>query len=58
MNAAVFVDFENLFHSLQNRDELSGQRIRDLCLGILDHLKQRLQADKSPMVGRVNRIGF
>lgn len=50
MHAAVFVDFENLFHSLRNREELSGQRIRDLCLGILERLKERLQADKAPMV--------
>ncbi|MBM3960557.1 MAG: NYN domain-containing protein [Planctomycetes bacterium] len=50
MHAAVFVDFENLFLSLKNREELSGQRIRDLCLGILEHLKARLQADKAPMV--------
>ena len=50
MHAAVFVDFENLFHSLRNREELSGQRTRDLCLGILEHLKARLQAEKAPMV--------
>lgn len=50
MHAAVFVDFENLFLSLKNREELSGQRIRDLCLGILEHLKVRLHSDKAPMV--------
>jgi hypothetical protein len=50
MHAAVFVDFENLFLSLKNREELTGQRIRDLCLGILEHLKARLHADKAPMV--------
>lgn len=50
MHAAVFVDFENLFQSLRNREELTGQRIRDLCLGILERLKERLQADKAPMV--------
>lgn len=50
MHAAVFVDFENLFMSLKNREELTGQRIRDLCLGILEHLKSRLQTDKVPMV--------
>lgn len=50
MHAAVFVDFENLFHSLRNREELTGQRTRDLCLGILEQLKGRLRADKSPMV--------
>lgn len=50
MHAAVFVDFENLFLSLKNRNDLTGQRIRDLCLGILEQLKVRLQADKAPMV--------
>jgi len=50
MHAAVFVDFENLFHSLRNREELTGQRTRDLCLGILEQLKGRLRSDKSPMV--------
>jgi hypothetical protein len=50
MHAAVFVDFENLFLSLKNREELTGQRIRDLCLGILEHLKARLRADAAPMV--------
>ncbi len=50
MHAAVFVDFENLFLSLKGREELTGHRIRDLCLGILEHLKARLQADKAPMV--------
>ncbi|MBL8749096.1 MAG: NYN domain-containing protein [Planctomycetes bacterium] len=50
MHAAVFVDFENLFHSLNNRDELTGHRTRDLCLGILERLKERLRDDKSPMV--------
>lgn len=50
MHAAVFVDFENLFLSLKNREELSGHRIRDLCLSILEHLKVRLHADKVPMV--------
>ena len=50
MHAAVFVDFENLFLSLKNREELSGQRIRDLCLSILENLKARLQTDKAPMV--------
>ena len=50
MHAAVFVDFENLFLSLKNREGLTGQRTRDLCLGILEHLKARLQTDKAPMV--------
>ncbi|MEC8651406.1 MAG: NYN domain-containing protein [Planctomycetota bacterium] len=50
MHAAVFVDFENLFLSLKNREELSGLRIRELSLGILDHLKARLGQDKTPMV--------
>jgi hypothetical protein len=50
MHAAVFVDFENLFLSLKNREELNGQRTRELCLAILEHLKARLQVDKAPMV--------
>jgi hypothetical protein len=50
MHAAVFVDFENLFLSLKNREELSGHRIRDLCLSILEQLKGRLHAEKAPMV--------
>ena len=50
MHAAVFVDFDNLFLSLKNREGLTGQRTRDLCLGILEHLKARLQTDKAPMV--------
>lgn len=50
MHAAVFVDFENLFLSLKNREELTGHRIRDLCLSILAQLKQRLSDDKAPMV--------
>jgi hypothetical protein len=50
MHAAVFVDFENLFLSLKSREELTGHRIRDLCLGILENLKARLHADKAPMV--------
>jgi hypothetical protein len=50
MHAAVFVDFENLFLSLKNREDLNGQRVREMCVGILEHLKARLQADKAPMV--------
>lgn len=50
MHAAVFVDFENLFLSLKGREELSGLRIRELSLGILEQLKQRLHLDKAPMV--------
>lgn len=50
MHAAVFVDFENLFLSLKNREELSGLHIRELSLGILEQLKQRLQEEGTPMV--------
>ena len=50
MHAAVFVDFENLFLSLKGRNELSGQRTRELCISILERLKERLQVDKVPMV--------
>lgn len=50
MHAAVFVDFENLFLSLKGREELGGLRIRELSLGILEQLKERLHKDKAPMV--------
>jgi hypothetical protein len=50
MNAAVFVDFENLFLSLKNRPELTGQRVRELCVSILENLKAKLRAQGSPMV--------
>lgn len=50
MHAAVFVDFENLFLSLKKREELSGLRTRELSLGILEQLKERLSKDKAPMV--------
>src|SRR5262249_29992124 len=50
MHAAVFVDFENLFASLKNRSELSGQRTRDLALSILESLGRRLQSEDCPMV--------
>jgi hypothetical protein len=50
MHAAVFVDFENLFLSLKGREELGGLRIRELSLGILQQLKERLHKDKAPMV--------
>lgn len=50
MHAAVFVDFENLFRSLQGREDLTGVRIRDLGLLILENLKARLQNEKCPMV--------
>ena len=50
MHSAVFVDFENLFQSLQGREELTGQRIRELCLGILEHLKERLRRESAPML--------
>lgn len=50
MNSAVFVDFENLFTSLQERAERVVQRPRDAALQILEQLKARLQADGLPMV--------
>src|SRR5262249_33910893 len=50
MHAAVFVDFENLFASLQNRAELSGQRTRELALSILENLVRRLQEEDWPLV--------
>jgi uncharacterized LabA/DUF88 family protein len=50
MNAAVFVDFENLYLSLQNRSDFSGLRIRELSLQILGGLLARLRDEDSPMV--------
>jgi hypothetical protein len=50
MHSAVFVDFENLFASLQNRAELSGQRTRELALSILENLVRRLHDEDCPLV--------
>lgn len=50
MNAAVFVDFENLFASLKNRSEFTGQRTRDLALAMLENLKGRLRSEGFQMV--------
>jgi hypothetical protein len=50
MNAAVFVDFENLFASLKNRSEFSGQRTRDVALTMLENLKSRLRGEGLQMV--------
>ena len=50
MNAAVFVDFENLFASLKNRPEFTGQRTRDIALTMLENLKSRLRGEGMQMV--------
>ena len=50
MNAAVFVDFENLFASLKNRTEFTGQRTRDVALTMLENLKSRLRGEGMQMV--------
>jgi uncharacterized LabA/DUF88 family protein len=50
MNAAVFVDFENLFLSLKNRTDGLGLRTRDLSLQILEGLLSRLREEGTPMV--------
>lgn len=50
MQAAVFVDFENLFLSLKKLNELSGVRTRDISLQVLQALKARLTEEGSPMV--------
>ena len=50
MNAAVFVDFENLFASLKNRSEFTGHRTRDLALQMLENLKGRLRSEGFQMV--------
>lgn len=50
MNAAVFVDFENLFLSLKNRTDGPGVRTRDSSLQILEGLLSRLREEGNPMV--------
>lgn len=50
MNAAVFVDFENLFLSLKNRTDGPGVRTRDSSLQILEGLLARLREEGNPMV--------
>ena len=50
MNAAVFVDFENLFLSLKNRNDGPGVRTREASLQILEGLLARLRQDGNPMV--------
>ncbi|GAB4153522.1 MAG: hypothetical protein Fur0037_22320 [Planctomycetota bacterium] len=50
MRSAVFVDFENLYHSLKGRPDLGQVRIRDLSLSILENLKGKLLREGCPMV--------
>ncbi len=50
MNAAVFVDFENLFLSLKNRTDGPGVRTREASLQILEGLLARLRQEGNPMV--------
>lgn len=50
MNAAVFVDFENLFLSLKNRNDGPGVRTREASLQILEGLLARLRQEGNPMV--------
>ncbi|MEZ5967342.1 MAG: NYN domain-containing protein [Planctomycetota bacterium] len=50
MNAAVFVDFENLFLSLKNRTDGPGVRTRESSLQILEGLLSRLREEGNPMV--------
>lgn len=53
MNAAVFVDFENLYLSLKNRDEISSQRTRELSLQILEGLSRHLSSEgHTKVIGR------
>lgn len=49
-NAALFVDFENLFWSLKSRNEGTGIRTRDLSLDILHGLLAKLREQATPMV--------
>lgn len=50
MNAAVFVDFENLYLSLKSRNDGTGIRTRELSLQILEGMLARLRKKGHPMV--------
>jgi len=50
MNAAVFVDFENLYLSLKSRNDGTGIRTRELSLKILEGMLARLRKKGHPMV--------
>ena len=50
MNAAVFVDFENLYLSLKSRNDGTGVRTRELSLQILEGMLARLRKKGHPMV--------
>ncbi len=53
MDAAVFVDFENLYLSLKNHDDCSGLRTRELSLQILQGLLIRLpERGHNKVIGR------
>ena len=53
MNAAVFVDFENLYLSLKSRNEGTGLRTRELSLQILEGMLTRLRSKgHSTVIGR------
>ncbi|MCA8943176.1 MAG: NYN domain-containing protein [Planctomycetes bacterium] len=53
MDAAVFVDFENLYLSLKDRCEASDLRTRELALQVLDGMLARLrEKGKSMVLGR------
>jgi uncharacterized LabA/DUF88 family protein len=50
MNAAVFVDFENLYLSLKSRNDGTGLRTRELSLSVLQGMKTRLRDKGHNMV--------
>ncbi|MHC5063314.1 MAG: NYN domain-containing protein [Planctomycetota bacterium] len=53
MDAAVFVDFENLYLSLKNHDDCTGLRTRELSLQILQGLLIRLrERGHNKVIGR------
>ena len=53
MNAAVFVDFENLYLSLKSRNDGTGVRTRELSLQVLEGMLARLRNKGHPiLVGR------
>ena len=64
MNAAVFVDFENLYLSPKSRNDGTGVRTRELSLQILEGMLARLRKkvevspDEPVHVVTVHGIGY
>ena len=58
MNAAVYVDFENLYLSLKNRYATTGLRTRELSLHILEGMLAKLRENGHPIVLGRSYAGF